>query len=290
MKKYCDISILFVLYDESVEIIFKSLEKIKNFNIIIIDNKGDEKLKNEIENKYQIEKYFLSKKNLGYSKGYNKAINFCDTEFVFIKNADCFIDEIDIIKLYDYINLHQDCGIVSPTSYDKNGNLSYNGGLLPENEKTKEILNICGDVCVQKVLGAAMFMRTKDLKKIGMFNENLFIYFSDDDLCKKIKNIKKYIAQLYSSRSVHTHGVTKVKNIFKKTYLRELYFTLDELIYFNEINDIRYIELKSKISSYLIKIFVNLITLNIIKSLKYYSRIYAYIKFFNYKKSKSSKT
>ena len=79
-------------------------------------------------------------------------------------------------------------------------------------------------------------------------------------------------------------------NIFKKTYLRELYFTLDELIYFNEINDIRYIELKSKISSYLIKPFVNLIKLNIIKSLKYYSRIYSYIKFFNYKKSKSSKT
>ena len=62
MKKYCDISILFVLYDESFETIFKSLEKIKNFNIIIIDNKGDEKLKHEIENKYQIEKYFLSKK------------------------------------------------------------------------------------------------------------------------------------------------------------------------------------------------------------------------------------
>ena len=29
MKKYCDISILFVLYDESVETIFKSLERIK---------------------------------------------------------------------------------------------------------------------------------------------------------------------------------------------------------------------------------------------------------------------
>lgn len=283
MKKFNNISILFVLYDESKEIIFKSLEKVKNFNIIIVDNKGDKKLKELIESKYQIEKYFMSKKNLGYSKGYNKAINFCNTEFIFLKNADLFINEHDIIKLYEFININHDCGIVSPTSYDENGNLSYNGGLLPENEKSKEILNIRGDICVQKVLGAAMFMRTEDIKKIGMFNENLFIYFSDDDLCKKIQNTGKYIAQIYTSKSIHTHGISKVKNKFKRIYLRELYFTLDELIYFNEINNIKYYELKSKIINYFIKIFINLITLNISKFLKYYSRIYAFIKFLKYK-------
>ncbi len=288
MKKFNNISILLVLYEESKELIFKSLEKIKNFNIIIIDNNGDRKLKKVIESKYQIEKYFLSKNNLGYSKGYNKALSFCNTEFIFIKNADCFIEEKDVIKLYEFINVHQDCGIVSPTSYDENGNLTYNGGLLPENEKSKETLNISGDVCVQKVLGAAMFMRTEDIKKIGMFNENLFIYFSDDDLCKKIRNIGKYIAQIYSSKSIHAHGISKVKNIFKKIYLRELYFTLDELIYFNDINNIRYRELKSKIVNYLIKTFTNLVTFNISKFLKYYSRIYALIKYLNYKKFKSS--
>ena len=44
-----DISILMVLYEESEEIIFRTLEKIKNFKIIIIDNKGNKKLKKKLQ-------------------------------------------------------------------------------------------------------------------------------------------------------------------------------------------------------------------------------------------------
>ena len=180
MNKNSEITILIVLYDESDEIIFKNLEKIKNFKIIIVDNKGDKKLKNRITEKFEISKYYLSNKNLGFSKGFNKALNFCKTKYVFIKNADCYIDEDNIIKLYDYIKNNQDCGIVSPTSYDEYNNLSYNSGKLPENENSNEILKVEGDVCVEKVLGSSMFIKMEDLQKVGMFNENLFIFFSDD--------------------------------------------------------------------------------------------------------------
>jgi GT2 family glycosyltransferase len=213
MNKISEITILIVLYDETDEIIFKNLEKIKNFKIIIVDNKGDKKLKNRITKKFEISKYYLSNKNLGFSKGFNKALNFCKTKYAFIKNADCYIDEDNIIKLYDYIKNNQDCGIVSPTSYDEYNNLSYNSGKLPENENSNEILKVEGDVCVEKVLGSSMFVKMEDLRKVGMFNENLFIFFSDFELCKKIKSINKHIVQIYNSKCIHVHGISKVKNI-----------------------------------------------------------------------------
>ena len=142
MNKISEITILIVLYDETEEIILKNLEKIKNFKIIIIDNKGDTKLKERITQKFEISTYYLSNKNLGFSKGFNKALNFCKTKYALIKNADCYIDEDNIIKLYDYIKNNQDCAIVSPTSYDENNNLSYNSGKLPENESFNEILRV----------------------------------------------------------------------------------------------------------------------------------------------------
>ena len=86
----------------------KNLNNIKNFKIIIVDNKGDKKLKNRITKKFEISKYYLSNKNLGFSKGFNKALNFCKTKYAFIKNADCYIDEDNIIKLYDYIKNNND--------------------------------------------------------------------------------------------------------------------------------------------------------------------------------------
>jgi GT2 family glycosyltransferase len=279
MNKISEITILMVIYDETDEIILKNLEKIKNFKIIIIDNKGDKKLKDRITQNFEISTYYLSNKNLGFSNGFNKALNFCKTKYAFIKNADCYIDEDNIIKLYDYIRDNQDCGIVSPTSYDEDGNLSYNSGKLPENENSNEILNVEGDVCVEKVLGSSMFVKMEDLQKVEMFNKNLFIFFSDDDLCKKIRSLNKHVVQIYNSKCIHVHGISKVKNKFYKIYLRELYFTLDELVYFKNVNDHKINKLRSKISNYCLKILVSFFTLKFLNLIKYYARVIAYVKF-----------
>ena len=279
MNNLTEITICMVLYDESEEIILKTLEKIKNFKIIIIDNKGDKKLKKKITSKFNISTYYLSNTNLGFSKGFNKAISFCETRFAFIKNADCYIDEDNILKLYNYLKSNINCGVVSPTSYDEKENLTFNAGNLPEKDNYDQILKVEGNVCAEKVLGSSMFVRTEDFLKVGLFNENLFIYFSDDDLCKKMKTINKHTVQLYESNCIHVHGISKVKNKFNKIYLRELYFTLDELIYFKDINKNKVNRLKSKITNYFIKILLSLLTLNISNFIKYYARVYAYLKF-----------
>ena len=41
---------------------------IKNFKIIIVDNAGNISLEKKIKEKYKIYKYFLNKKNYGFSK------------------------------------------------------------------------------------------------------------------------------------------------------------------------------------------------------------------------------
>ena len=48
---YDKITIVIVLYEEEFELINQCLESIKNFNIIIIDNAGNKKLKKEIQKK-----------------------------------------------------------------------------------------------------------------------------------------------------------------------------------------------------------------------------------------------
>ena len=57
------ITIIIVMYEESFDLICKTLEKITNFKKIIIDNAGDANMKNNIISKFGIEKYILNKKN-----------------------------------------------------------------------------------------------------------------------------------------------------------------------------------------------------------------------------------
>tara|TARA_A100000164_G_scaffold368243_1_gene391219 strand:+ start:2616 stop:3464 length:849 start_codon:yes stop_codon:yes gene_type:complete len=280
MSLTSQISILMVLYEENMSILSRTLDQLKEFKIIIIDNSGNKKLKDEILSKYQIHEYCLNKKNLGVSGGYNQALNLCDTEYVFMKNADCFIDKENLLILKRYLEDNQDCGVVSPTFYDENGKLSFNGGKLPENETSAEILNLAGNTCVEKVLGTGFFAKTEDIKRIGMYDENLFIFFCDDDLCRKVKKLNKHIVQMFDAKCIHSHGISKVKNRFKRIFLREHYFILDQLNYYKKLKNYKpYNKLRSKLLNYFVKTFINLFLLNFDKSLKFYSRIYAFIKF-----------
>ena len=90
---YNEITIVIVLYEEEFELINRCLNNIKNFNIIIIDNAGNKKLKNKLIKKFNILKYILNPKNVGYSKAVNQGINLCMTEYVFV------FQSIEVIKL-----------------------------------------------------------------------------------------------------------------------------------------------------------------------------------------------
>ena len=68
------ITIIIVLYREDYEILYKTLDKIRDFKKIIIDNSNNLELKNKLEANFKIEKYILNKKNIGFSAGYNQGV------------------------------------------------------------------------------------------------------------------------------------------------------------------------------------------------------------------------
>ena len=75
------ITVLIVLFNENINIIFKTLNKLKSFKVIIVDNAGSYQTKKKIEENFSIEKNIVNKKNVGFSAGYNQAIKFSSTEY-----------------------------------------------------------------------------------------------------------------------------------------------------------------------------------------------------------------
>jgi glycosyltransferase involved in cell wall biosynthesis len=81
-----ELTVIIVLFEEKKNLLFKCLENIKNFKIIIIDNAGNSNLKLEVEKNFSIQKYILNKKNYGFTKAANQAIKLCDTDYILIIN------------------------------------------------------------------------------------------------------------------------------------------------------------------------------------------------------------
>ena len=278
-----EITIIIVLYEEKTNLVFRCLENIKNFKIIIVDNAGNISLKNKIEEKFKIYKYILNKKNYGYTKAANQAIKQCNTEYVLMFQADGLISNKDISILLESHKKYENCFITSPTYYDEDSKLSYSSGYLPEKNSKKDILNLEGDICVEAVLGSIILFKKKDIIELGLFDENFFLYYLDFELCRRIINRKKSIIQIFDTKAQHVHGQLKVKNLLKRIFIRNYHFTFDELYYFFKINKHSEIfnKLKKKLPNYVIKSIINLLTFRLNQSMYYFAKIKA---FYNFKK------
>ncbi len=275
------ITIIIVLYEEEINLILRCLKNIRNYKIIIVDNAGNISLKKKIKEKFEIYKYILNKNNCGYAKAANQAIKQCDTEYIFMFQADGLISSKDISILLKSHKKYENCFITSPTYYDRKSKLSYNSGCLPEKNSKKDILNLEGDVCVETVLGSIILFNKKDMLELGLFDENFFLYFLDFELCRRILKTKKSIIQIFEAKAQHDHGEIKVKNFLKKIFIRNYHFTYDELYYYYKINKHhdKYKDLKKKLPNYIIKIIINFLILRLSQGVYYFSKVAAFYKF-----------
>ena len=275
------LSILIILYEENFEMINKCLEKLKDLKIIIIDNANDKSLKDKVIKKFKIDKYFLNKKNIGFSKAANQGIKVCETEYLLILGADCLVNYSDIEQLMLAKEKYKDCFLTSPTIYDHTGKLTYNGGPLNENNPKNEVIKSSGDFCLDAVSTTAILFKVKDIINIGLFDEEFFLYFVDIDLCKRIKNIKKSIIQVHSSKAIHETGHLKIKNRFKKIFFANYYFYYEELYYLYKTNlhQQKYDYFKKKISKFFVKLIINFILFRFDKFVYYFAKTLAFYKF-----------
>ena len=167
---------------------FKSENKIvncikslgKDFQIIVIENSNDKKLKDKLEKDYTNLKCILSDENLGYAKGNNLGLSYVKTKYALIINPDAEVHNKSINNFFLSAKENPDFAIIAPFIQETHkGNFS-------------EIKK--GVIKVKNVKGFAMFLNLNQFKEIGFFDENFFIYFEEIDLCKRlIKKNKKIL-------------------------------------------------------------------------------------------------
>tara|TARA_Y100000992_G_C21243299_1_gene481884 strand:+ start:397 stop:1266 length:870 start_codon:yes stop_codon:yes gene_type:complete len=280
---YENLTVIILLYKENFELIKKCLNNIKNFKVIFVDNDNNLNLKKKIEGEFKVHKYILNKENLGWSKGVNQAIKACETKFILNLSADCQIDEKNIIELYEAINKYENTFIVTPTMFNENKKLTHSGGALIEKNLGYKVLNLEGDACVDFPLTTAILFRKKEMLHVGLFDEDLFLYYPDFEIGRRVKSHKKSIIQIYASKAEHTMGKLKINNPVKRVFCRNYYYTLDGLIYYYKANlHFKPIDdLRKEIPKLIFKSLINIFRLKFADIIVCYAKTLAY---FNFKK------
>ena len=174
MNFYKNISIIIVSYKSK----YKVLKLIKNisckFNIIIIENSKDQSLKEELKYSKNIKIFF--KNNIGYGSAANFARNYIDTEYFLLCNPDLkYLSNKKIGDLYNEAKKLNENFLCLGPSYKKE-----------KSKNNKKILK------VKKISGACMLINKKIFNLINGFDENIFLYFEEDDLCRRGNKNKFY--------------------------------------------------------------------------------------------------
>ena len=169
--------VIVTFYSENV--IYDCLDLLpKDSKKVIIENSKNLKLKISLEKKYSNLKCYLMDENLGYGRANNIGISLSQTELVFILNPDVRFKSSDLNKFL-YIISSEKFVIAAPI----------------ENEELKFSLNKNNFEDVNHVKGFAMLLNKQYLNK-EYFDENIFLYLEEIDLCKRVKDNKGRILKV----------------------------------------------------------------------------------------------
>lgn len=205
----------------------KCLESIKktkrNLNIkaVVVDNSSkDESIVIAKKINFPVE-YILNEDNLGFSKANNQALKKLKTEFVLILNPDVEIKEGVFEGMLSFMKENPSVGASTCEIELSNGKIDLtahrgfptpwasllymlgNDSLYHQSKKDMSRIHE-----VDAITGAFFLTRKSVLDKIGLFDENFFMFAEDIDLCLRIKKAGYKVMYVPRFKVLHSKGVS----------------------------------------------------------------------------------
>ena len=207
-----EISCSIVLYHNPPEEIRKAVESFlscsKRIKLYLVDNSQDDSLRYQFISP-QIE-YIFNGKNLGYGAAHNLAIEKARKNSLYhlVMNPDIEFKPETIDRLFDFMELNPEVGLVMPKVLYPNGSVQYLCKRVPtptdlilrrfvpgaikflfrKNLSAYELRDKDYDSIMEvpNLSGCFMFIRTEVFGNVGLFDERYFLYLEDTDLCRRI--------------------------------------------------------------------------------------------------------
>jgi len=223
-----ELSIIIVTFN-SEKYISKCLESIKtqcsklNYEIIIFDNYSEDRTIELLESNYNNIRLIKSKKNLGFSKGNNQAINHSTGKYILLLNIDTILLQ-DLSEILNQFKNTESIGALGIKMLDKDKKYLLSVGNFPKPWsliKLSSLNNISTEFIsghfnnpnqlrkVDWITGAFLLTKREYWDAVNGLDEDYFMYVEDVDFCKKLETINKYVYFLPSHYFIHFVGFNK---------------------------------------------------------------------------------
>ena len=189
-----ELTIVILTYKTNRDILVNCLKSIdERVNVLIIENSNKFENENEFLDQFSNLSIECTGNNLGFGGGNNFGFKTVNTKFALALSPDTICDKKFFEKLNIYFESDLDFTILGVNFYkediNKTGHSSY--GYFKKNNLEKKFNNTL--IEVDWIIGCAIIINLSKFKDKVVFDENIFIYFEDFDLCKRLSKIGKKI-------------------------------------------------------------------------------------------------
>ena len=263
------VAVIIVNYNDvdDTEKYVNTITKYESINrIVVVDNMSTTQGTFETLKKLESSKVKViqSEKNGGYNYGNNYGIKYLESlneeyDYYIISNPDISVTEEAIKKCLDVFENDSKVGVVAPRMFNKDNNpirrsawkmrsfgldvihstrilelLFYKvlrNGEYSNKEYENEFLE------VEAISGAFFVIKSDVLKEIDMFDENVFLFYEEDILAKRLAEKEYKTISLNSEKFIHYESQTigKTFNYYKKMkqlFISKMYYHKN----YNKIN------------------------------------------------------
>ncbi len=196
----------------------------KTMEVIVLDNGKIDPCDKELKEFFPKIKYLKNNDNEGFSKGYNKTIKYSLGEYYLMFNSDIEVLEdglSELVKIEDEFNGEVVLGgkLVFPdgSKQDSVFHLPTLSGAFSEYFLAKKgsyfMFEPKGQnpTRVEGLVMACLLIPRKILNKVGLLDEQTFIFFEDIEYCRRLKKFGISVYFSPPAKFIHHHGASTKK-------------------------------------------------------------------------------
>ncbi|TPN84782.1 glycosyltransferase family 2 protein [Aquimarina algicola] len=240
-----DVSCIIINFNTSkytidcIDSILKNSTKQLSIEIVVVDNASEindfKNLKRHINDLNGQVRLVRSKQNIGFGAGNMLGVQYCEAckYYAFINNDTLQVSDNCLYELKSFMENHPDVAVCSPQMLDEDKNFRVTIDHFSSIQREilrRPLLEFLfpktyldrkkrydTPTKVHYIQGSFMFIDAKDFNQIGGFDTNLFLYYEESDVCRRLlKEKKKYTYLIPELEYIHYKGASTSKNILIK--------------------------------------------------------------------------
>lgn len=214
-----DLSIIIVSYNtagltlQAVESAFREFSSSKlRGEVIVVDNASNDHSVSRIQKKFPAVRLVVNKDNIGFGRANNQGAKIAQGRYLLFLNSDAELSTGTLQTMHRFLENHPKVGIASCQLVNPDGSIQPQGGwlprlstiaiwawflddlpvlgwFLPSYQFRRPHLSSGSPKSIGWVGGTAMWVRREAWDQLGGFDELLFMYGEDVDLCYRAKRL-----------------------------------------------------------------------------------------------------